>query len=72
MSKAKPGGYAFPFTTVDGFVWEGMTLRDYFAAQAITGTVNIPGGGVYKDVAESAYRMADLMLEAREKDDEHD
>jgi hypothetical protein len=42
----------------------GMTLRDYFAAKAIEGTLP----GAYLDVddyARLAYRMADAMLRAR-------
>jgi hypothetical protein len=43
----------------------GMTLRDYFAAKAMT----IWGGGMLsmKQAAETAYQMADAMLEARNK-----
>ena len=42
----------------------GMTLRDYFAAKAITGT--LPGDKAdEKILAQWAYRMADAMMEAR-------
>ena len=44
---------------------QGMELRDYFAAQAIPYTID--HNHTYKDAAESAYRMADEMLKAREK-----
>ena len=59
---------AYPFqhkdpTTGLTNISTGMTLRDYFAAQAIPYTID--RNNTYKDAAESAYRMADAMLEAR-------
>ena len=59
---------AYPFqhkdpTTGLTTISTGMTLRDYFAAQAIPYTID--RHHTYKDAAESAYRMADAMLEAR-------
>ena len=50
----------------DGSPWfEGMTLRDYFAAKALankyTQNENMPD-----KVAEWAYAVADAMLKARE------
>ena len=68
MSK-NHGGPAFP--CIDGD--HGMTLRDYFAAAALTGLIaasHSPEGGVdYDDEAttESAYRTADAMLAERDK-----
>jgi hypothetical protein len=53
---------------------EGMTLRDYFAAKSITwfltaleneGMVDEPDL-LRQFAAESAYRMADAMMKARE------
>ena len=46
----------------------GMTLRDYFAAKAITGllTAEIVGEYSNEHVAEISYRIADAMLKARE------
>lgn len=46
-----------------------MTLRDYFAAQAMTGllTAEIVGEYSNEHVAEIAYRIADAMLKAREE-----
>lgn len=50
-----------------------ITLRDYFAAQCLASAyINHPqfGGTTYKDqcreLAESAYMMADAMLKAKE------
>ena len=70
MSK-KTGGPAFPQPTDSTLLWQGMTLRDYFAAKAITG--HLADGGWkcdqshFDDVAKGAYRLADAMLKAREQ-----
>ena len=48
----------------------GMTLRDYFAGQAMQEILSHFGEGDFGDleqVAEDAYRLADCMLAAREK-----
>jgi hypothetical protein len=79
----KSGGFAFPcsndkiFTTTDGeeITWSGMTLRDYFAARAIT----IPDTGAWnytlasKDqvaarIASFAYMIADAMIAERKEE----
>lgn len=82
MSK-ETGGPAFAqsgFTSVGGqnFVSEdcggaGMTLRDYFAGQAIQGWLASYGpdmphpaqNGSDIDAARNAYKLADAMLKAR-------
>ena len=64
MSVFKPGGPAFPLP--DG-VHEGMTLRDYFAAAALTGTLASGSGVSSADLAKSAYEDADAMLAERQK-----
>ncbi len=48
---------------------KGMTLRDYFAGQALIGIITHPYGsaGQWTDAAEQAYAAADAMLEAREQ-----
>lgn len=66
----KDGGPAFP--TVDAnrpadYGTCGMTLRDYFAAQALANLnlqahVSKPAA---ENLAKSAYEIADAMLEAR-------
>jgi hypothetical protein len=76
MSTKSDGGSAFPFSSIDGWSSDGMTLRDYFAAQAMTGMVmayavtghkpsddqlNVP------EMAERCYELADAMLEERGK-----
>jgi hypothetical protein len=65
------GGPAFPAmnerqTGNNDYRYEGMTLRDYFAAAALTGILANPdGGGPYHREAEYAYLYADAMLRAR-------
>ena len=42
---------------------KGMTMRDWFAGQALSsGTVSMYN---YSDIAKAAYKLADAMLEAR-------
>ena len=54
------GGPAFP----TGTAFQGMTLRDYFAAKAMQGL--IANGAVSPvDAAKAAYIVADAMLKAR-------
>ena len=40
----------------------GMTLRDYFAAKAL---LRIGVNTSYEDLAKTAYKIADAMMEAR-------
>ena len=44
----------------------GMTLRDYFAAQAMVFLLN-NNDSTWEEDAADAYSIADKMLEAREK-----
>ncbi|MGU2415257.1 hypothetical protein [Burkholderia cenocepacia] len=73
MSEIKDGGPAFP---VPGLMedpsFNGMTLRDYFAAKAMQAALTTvqPGPTVtheqmFDAVAPLAYLMADAMLKAR-------
>lgn len=58
------GGSAFPATMP--YSDAGMSIRDYFAGQALAGIMadyNI--GDSFHDVAETSYALADAMLEAR-------
>jgi hypothetical protein len=64
----KTGGPAFP----TGTAFQGMTLRDYFAAKAMQGfaadpEANWQDGSGLPGMARCAYQWADAMLEAREK-----
>ena len=73
MSYRENGGPAFPCDNRSG-----MTLRDYFAAQAMAGMLADPavtiGGDASTIVARSAYGMADAMLMVRDEnfDDDED
>ena len=63
---------AFPNEGFNGWgkPFEGMTLRDYFAAKAVAGIVQCTGyatNKACKDTAECSYEVADAMLAAREK-----
>lgn len=68
MSEIDNGGPAFPVPLNPGQGWQGMapcdgmTLRDYFAAQVLVVACeeNSP-----KVAAKNAYEYADAMLEAR-------
>mgnify|MGYP003109946280 CR=1 FL=1 len=73
------GGPAFPSEGGHKFVSgneirktlpsSGMTLRDYFAAKAMQGSLT--GGGDFEkfsDLAADSYAIADAMLETRNKE----
>ncbi len=59
----KDGGPAFP-THVERY-FNGMTLRDYFAAAALSGFLGREGS--IREAAEAAYLLADAMLAERAK-----
>ena len=47
---------------------KGMSLRDYFAAQALGGLINYsPEPDEHKAIAELCYSLADAMLKAKEQ-----
>ena len=80
------GGPAFPLhnhgAQTLGLHVAGMTLRDYFAGEALQGYISatawhpdfiypddfnfVAGGRAADAVAESAYKYADAMLKARQ------
>lgn len=75
----KTGGSAFPVQ--NACMEEGMTLRDYFAAKAMQAIITklpvVDQQGVHGqpvpdkvqhnlDIAESAYWIADAMIQARD------
>ena len=67
--KPNDGGPAFPCTDAKGFTSEGMSLRDYFAGQALAGLIACPNtSGDEKAFACNAYKFADAMLAEREKE----
>lgn len=60
MARDKTGGYAFPSDTSTG-----MTLRDWFAGQALASVDHDPD--LPEIAARAAYRIADAMLVARKE-----
>lgn len=54
-------------TEMAGDSYEGMTLRDYFAAQAMPQIYQRVESGGFERVAKLAYDMADAMLQERAK-----
>lgn len=71
MTNLKDGGPAFPHLNpnFDGN-WDrepqrgGMSLRDWFAGQALT----ISGDRTTATIAQNAFKVADAMLKAREQE----
>lgn len=63
MNAVNTGGPAFPTGTGVTPYNPGVTLRDYFAAQAMP--LFIAQDWPYKNVATQSYEIADAMLKAR-------
>ncbi len=69
----KNEGPAFPSEYIPGTATTpGMSLRDWFAGQALTGMAaaypgKFPSQTSLGDMASSAYKAADAMLTAREE-----
>lgn len=69
MSETDDGGPAFPIMDSGGGGYCGMTLRDYFAGQALAGGDASPGcEWKHERWASYAYRVADAMLKARDQE----
>jgi len=64
----KDGGPAFPFAATDpsneAMQAQGMSLRDWFAGQALSGFM-MAKTVYWDDAATMAYKAADAMLAAR-------
>ena len=76
MSK-DTGGPAFPcHPGIENPIYDGMFLRDYFAAKVIQGIcanpddIHVPEDETYDqyvdEISRSAYKIADAMLKARQ------
>lgn len=65
MSTPKDGGPAFPVCTDFSRVNEGMSLRDWFAGQALSRLAYEMGADA---AAVDAYEYADAMLAERAKE----
>ena len=77
MNATKDGGPAFPTPDThhpDGQIQygtNGMSLRDWFAGQALAGLLACPDvSGGWESISKSAYTYADAMLRARESGQE--
>ena len=66
---------AFPCQDNKKQIWTGMNLRDYFALEAMNGLIrlhdkrdfeNIENENLLEYIADTAYSLADSMLEERE------
>ena len=77
MNKPNDGGPAFPATVqedIDGYPRYaagnvGMSLRDYFAGQALAGMLaDSTRQSSLENYADDAYDIADAMLAEREKE----
>lgn len=78
MSNTNTGGPAFPLhnhgVQTLGMHISGMTLRDYFAAKAMTAVIAdwLNSGDIFQDadiaevIARDCYIVSDAMLKARE------
>lgn len=64
MNEINTGGPAFPAHTIS--MYEGMTLRDYFAAKAMQGILAGNSTKVH-EIAQASYTVADAMLKERSK-----
>ena len=74
--KTETGGPAFPLfpetSAGHAAAFQGMTLRDYFAAKAMEGIYasntehDQEDAHIFDAVAEAAYKQADAMLKARQ------
>ncbi len=67
-SPISDGGPAFP--VADTIHWDGhngMTLRDYFAGQALAGLLADSNASSRSLYAKDAYDLADALLAARER-----
>jgi hypothetical protein len=72
MSNINNGGPAFPESTSAEGPYGGMSLRDWFAGQALTGIVTLAGNlgtrgaeTLAEAAARQAYAAADAMLAKR-------
>lgn len=68
------GGPAFPNRWADGHEDMGMSLRDWFAGQALGAVIEMfgthaAGAATTQNFATEAYRIADAMLAHRNKED---
>ena len=71
MTTINDGGPAFPMSYDNSLAYtypshQGMTLRDWFAGQALVSMGVEYTDECHSSVAQCAYRYADAMIKARE------
>jgi len=70
MNNTNTGGPAFAVAELANIKWEGMTLRDYFAAKAMQSLIiNTDENSAFEAdlwVGNMSYEIADAMLKARD------
>ncbi len=59
------GGSAFAAAAENGYT-PGMTLRDYFAGQAVIALIGLDSDATVRELSADAYDHADSMLRQRE------
>lgn len=69
MTYSEDNPLAFPTPeTAENYGCDGMTLRDYFAGQALVAAISAHNGGFSQtNLAHWSYGMADEMLRERAK-----
>ena len=60
------GGTAFPAMTPGGYCTPGMTLRDWFAGQALAGFFTTDNHMPDETIARQCYGAADAMIAYRD------
>ena len=66
MSNTNTGGPAFPcHPGIENPIYDGMFLRDYFAAEAMQGLIANNSTDA-QEIAQAAYIVADAMLKRRQ------
>ena len=71
MTQTNNGGPAFPIACCDRVLRHGMSLRDYFAGQALAGMLaDTSRSGSVEHYVDDAYSIADAMLAERQKERE--
>jgi len=72
MSDKPENSYAFPICKPNYDSCKGMTLRDYFAGQALIGMVANPAEWLmrndYELLATHSYAVADVMMQERDNE----
>lgn len=73
MSEKPANPRAFPLPVSDNNLgYEGMTLRDYFAAAALQGMCANPSLREDLFLASMSFEIADAMLRARDEGENHE